>query len=526
MTSRHLVTLIVALGALALAMLTLLGQLTWTAYQESIHAAQTRTADYAAILNTQLDTSLRRVDANLRQLVRSTPVAALDQKAVSRYVSGLGAEWRSSLIDFPELRSLSIFDANGDLLYSTNADLERLNISDRGHFRALRGNPQAEVAFSEVVIARLSGWATVSVGRALRNDKGVFLGIAVATLDLSYLEKIFQTLAVGAGGNVALYRSDDFTLVLRQPRLEGRLNIPLPPDSPTRAALAAGNKMVSIIFTAASDGRERIYSYHVLERFPFFVSVGVAKDEVLASWRVRSLAVGLSAVLFFGVIIGLLVRLWRTEVGRTRAIAEALEAGDRMAAIVENSRDAIISRGADYKITTWNNAAERLFGYSAAEAIGQDSGMLTPPERLEATLYNRNLLEQGQGLLDIETVRLTKGGQRIDVSMRLSTIRAADGAVLAVSMVFRDIGARKHLEAVHQSLEEQLRESQKMQAIGTLAGGIAHDFNNILAAILGNADLMRQDLTANPEAMESLEEICKASRRGRDLVQQILAFSR
>ncbi len=91
---------------------------------------------------------------------------------------------------------------------------------------------------------------------------------------------------------------------------------------------------------------------------------------------------------------------------------------------------------------------------------------------------------------------------------------------------FNDITARVHAEAARLSLEAQLRESQKMEAIGTLAGGIAHDFNNILATILGNAELARQDHELSPLTRESIEEIRKAGARARDLVQQILSFSR
>jgi signal transduction histidine kinase len=91
---------------------------------------------------------------------------------------------------------------------------------------------------------------------------------------------------------------------------------------------------------------------------------------------------------------------------------------------------------------------------------------------------------------------------------------------------FTDVTERKRAEAMHESLEAQLRESQKMEAIGTLAGGIAHDFNNIIATILGNTELARQDASANPAALESLDEIRKAGNRARDLVAQILSFSR
>ncbi|HKX42565.1 MAG TPA: response regulator [Burkholderiaceae bacterium] len=90
----------------------------------------------------------------------------------------------------------------------------------------------------------------------------------------------------------------------------------------------------------------------------------------------------------------------------------------------------------------------------------------------------------------------------------------------------RDIDVRKQAEAAHRELEAQLRESQKMESIGTLAGGIAHDFNNILGAILGNLALARGDVGPEHPALQSLEQIDRASRRARGLVQQILAFSR
>lgn len=91
---------------------------------------------------------------------------------------------------------------------------------------------------------------------------------------------------------------------------------------------------------------------------------------------------------------------------------------------------------------------------------------------------------------------------------------------------FTDITERRHAEAARAALETQLRESQKMEALGSLAGGVAHDFNNIIATILGNADLMRQDVADNRGAMASVDEIRKAGSRARDLVQQILSFSR
>ena len=101
-----------------------------------------------------------------------------------------------------------------------------------------------------------------------------------------------------------------------------------------------------------------------------------------------------------------------------------------------------------------------------------------------------------------------------------------DQEVIGRIWSFRDITERQQRRAKQLQLESQLRESQKMEALGTLAGGIAHDFNNIVAAIIGNAELARQDVGEGHPAMESLNEIRKASRRAKNLVRQILAFGR
>jgi PAS domain S-box-containing protein len=104
------------------------------------------------------------------------------------------------------------------------------------------------------------------------------------------------------------------------------------------------------------------------------------------------------------------------------------------------------------------------------------------------------------------------------------TKSGADGT--AIRIAFTDITERKQAHARHVQIESQLRESQKMDALGTLAGGVAHDLNNTLAIVLGNVALARQDVGPGHPALESLEEIGKASRRSKDLVQQILAFGR
>ena len=127
---------------------------------------------------------------------------------------------------------------------------------------------------------------------------------------------------------------------------------------------------------------------------------------------------------------------------------------------------------------------------------------------------------------DCELEIFTATRRPLNVRAIGQAVRDDRGNIIAIEGAFQDITERKKAEKTRLSLEAQVRESQKMEAIGTLAGGIAHDFNNILGTILGNVSLARQDAGSNWQALVSLDEIQKAGLRAKDLVQQILAFSR
>jgi diguanylate cyclase (GGDEF)-like protein/PAS domain S-box-containing protein len=118
----------------------------------------------------------------------------------------------------------------------------------------------------------------------------------------------------------------------------------------------------------------------------------------------------------------------------------------RLAAIVDSSEDAVISRGLDFRIVSWNPAAERLFGYTADEAIGQDIALLIPPDLRDEVTQNRKVLSQGQMLKTYDTVRVAKDGRRIPVSLTLSPIRDGEGMMIGNSLILRDITERRNAE--------------------------------------------------------------------------------
>jgi len=191
----------------------------------------------------------------------------------------------------------------------------------------------------------------------------------------------------------------------------------------------------------------------------------------------------------------------------------------RLAAIVESSADAIISKTLSGIITSWNSAAEKMFGYTAAEIIGQPMLVLLPPDRADEEAEIQAGFVKGELVRHFETVRLRKGGERFDVSVTISPIKDAAGNIIGASKIVRDITEIK-------KLEQQFRQAQKMESFGQLAGGVAHDFNNILAVIQMQLDLFKDYARLSPEQVNCINEIGVSTERAVALTRQLLLFSR
>jgi PAS domain S-box-containing protein len=194
---------------------------------------------------------------------------------------------------------------------------------------------------------------------------------------------------------------------------------------------------------------------------------------------------------------------------------------DMLETIFQTSPDTIIFSDAVGDIMAANDAVEKVLGYTSQELIGQSYAILAPEQAEDMQSLRENLkdLFEKNFLRDRELIFRKKNGSTIYLECNARVLRDAGGAMTGAVSVMRDITERKKLEA-------QYRQSQKMEAIGTLAGGIAHDFNNILAAIMGYTELSIEDAARGISVQHNLEQILKSAGRARDLVRQILAFSR
>jgi PAS domain S-box-containing protein len=170
------------------------------------------------------------------------------------------------------------------------------------------------------------------------------------------------------------------------------------------------------------------------------------------------------------------------------------------------------------RITFWNRAAERIFGWTEAELIGKLLPVLAAGQHLEFRDWLVKFRE-GETLAGVERARVKKDGSRIEVAVWTAPLRDAAGKISGTIAIDSDVTERK-------LLEEQFRQSQKLEAVGRLAGGVAHDFNNLLTVITGYSEMLVSDAHIQPRLLDFSKEIQYAAEKAASLTAQLLAFSR
>jgi PAS domain S-box-containing protein len=204
----------------------------------------------------------------------------------------------------------------------------------------------------------------------------------------------------------------------------------------------------------------------------------------------------------------------------------------RLASIVQHSGDAIISKDVHGTITTWNPAAERLFGSTEAEAVGQPISMLVPSG---ASRIDRDILAtilDGRTVDHYETTRVARDGRVLDVSLSVSPLRDAAGTIIGASKIVRDISARKRLEAEQRRATELAGANEQLEAANQLKDEFlataSHEMRTPLASIAGFAETMQQrwDVLAEEQKRDFVEIIEMQARRMQRLVDELLTLAR
>ena len=204
---------------------------------------------------------------------------------------------------------------------------------------------------------------------------------------------------------------------------------------------------------------------------------------------------------------------------RKKAI-EALRASEeKYRTVLEANPDPVVVYDIEGKVVYFNPAFTRVFGWTLGERLGKHMDVYVPEENWPETKMMTQRVLAGESFSGIESSRFTKEGKIVPVSISGAVLRDMDGNPVGSVINLRDISEQKNLES-------QLQHAQKMEAVGTLAGGIAHDFNNLLQAIQGYTELLLMRKEEGEPGYRELQEVIRASKRGAELTQQLLTFSR
>ncbi len=227
--------------------------------------------------------------------------------------------------------------------------------------------------------------------------------------------------------------------------------------------------------------------------------------------------------------VAALVSVARDITERKRAEEAIRQSEARLRTITDSSQDAIVMMDHKGEVSFWNPAAEKMFGYTAKEAIGKNLHLLLAPERYHADHQKAfaHFQQTGDGNAVGKTIELMarhRAGRQFPVELSLSAIKI-DHKWHSVAIV-RDISQRRLAEAEHEELLKKLSQAQKMESIGRLAGGVAHDFNNMLGVIIGHAELVLDSLDKNSPFYSRIVEILKAANHSKEITRQLLAFAR
>ncbi len=426
-----------------------LAHLSWTSYHDAIRRAELSSVGLARVNALALDTALKTADMLLTQAAEMLAHHSDDPVALQQAWRQEARRLHGHIRYIPQMNSVRLFDARGELLFSTEETPRQINVADRAHFQRARDTVRDELVISEVVRSRSTDRDAVVLLRAVRAADGRFLGALSAPLDLSYFEPLLTDARLGPGSAAAIRRVDTGTLIVRQPAVPADADR-ASTDHPAHRLILAGQATGSSRHLSELDGIERIISFQRLEHFPLYTVVGIARDTALGDWWRRSLA---SAALVAAALLSV-VLFYRHMARSKRLLESVLEAASEVA---------IIATDRNGRVTLFNRGAENLLGHPAADAVGR-MGLadLHLPEQLR--LRSLELTRQlGRPLTGFEA--LTAIADRQGAERRHCTYRRADGRCVQVSQIVTPIGSTRRAGylCVAQDIDEQKR-AESLQA--------------------------------------------------------------
>ncbi|MFZ4535684.1 ATP-binding protein [Propionivibrio sp.] len=328
-------------------------------YLTAKESAATQAKNLSLALEAKLNTDFEAAERNVSELASKIDAEAMQPEMVGRHGPQITHQLKNQVRDISSASALRVFDANGDRLYSSIDGETATNIADRAFFQQLKADPGSPVIFTEVAIGRFTKRASMYVVKPIRDQAGAFLGLAVAALDLGNLQEQFSRIELGKKGAVELRRIDNGALVVRHPGLV-EVDNAAAPNIPVRLAILKDGPQGAGEIESTADGVRRIYGYHTIGKFPFFIAAGIAENDYLAEWRRNSALSLISALLLLALTAVAESRRHRAEI--------SLRESDEFKNAVLNSMNAQIAvLDSDGVIVAVNKAWRRFARINGTE---------------------------------------------------------------------------------------------------------------------------------------------------------------
>jgi PAS domain S-box-containing protein len=488
----------------------------WRAYDNAVAATNREITNVAAALAEQTAWTFQGIDLLLSDIARwyQTDSKKIAPERLDEVLANRSAGVR-------QVRLITITDAQGVQQHrSRGSSPQNMDVSDRSYFIAQRDGTGAGLFMSEPVVTRSDGRPGIILSRRLEDETGAFAGVVAAVVSLEDLARFYAAVTLGNGSAVQLLR-DDGQLLMRDP--------PDPAAIESRFPQLARPTARASRLTNPIDGQRDFIAVERVRDTPLVLAVTREETVALHSWRDEAMRLAARSIVV--ALLGLIgiALLWR-QLRRIEAGEGALRASEE--------RYALAMEGANEGHWDWDLTTDRLFlsskmaileGHGTDHVTTTRAAWVTQIEihpddraRLEATI--RDHLEGRTASFESE-YRVRNGGWRWLLA-RGRCLRNGEGTPYRFVGSTIDVTTQKQAQSDRELLEAQLRQSQKMEAMGTLAGGIAHDFNNILGAILGYGELAQQQSAADTPLRRYIDNVMHAAGRAKVLVDRILGFSR
>jgi PAS domain S-box-containing protein len=491
---------------------------TWRSYNVVVSAANRELGNLAKALANQTEDTLQTSDLLLRDTVTWYETEHPESGSVA------SAKLAARAAGLPLVRVVSIMDEHGvPRLRSRELPATVSSVSDRAYFIAQRDHPGLGVVLSDPLMTKAEHLPALVMSRRLEKRDGSFDGIVQAEVDLEAFQRVYEAIDLGQGSAISLLR-DDGMLVVRQPQVPEAFGVKFP------ELIATGSEGAGLR-AGTIDQKPRLVGVAHVAQFPLVVAVTREKSVALVSWRAEAYRVAARTLILIVVgviaIVAVVYQLRRIEVGE-RALRQSEE---RYALAMDGAKEGHFDWNVEEGTGFLSPQVKVLAGRSAdAPVTTRDAWMATldihPDDRASTDAAVRDHLEGRTDHYETEYRIRHPDGQWHWVQSRGRALRDGSGKVVRFVGSAIEVTARKNAEVEKERLEAQLRRSQKMEAMGTLAGGIAHDFNNILGAILGYGELAQKATAEDSVVRRYLDNVMHAGGRAKALVERILAFSR